>query len=160
MAAISFNLAITQLDAGQFGEAATSAKEATRLDPSRAAILDKFALANVNNAAVSLANSGKTADAVARLECGAAAFPSLAAPLTSQAAYILATDKKPDWKKVAAEADKALALDPTDGRGNYIRGVAAAQQQDQKTAQTYLNKAKSSPAYTSDPALAKQIDDA
>ena len=159
IASIDYNLALTQLDAGQFGEASTSIKETDRLDPSKSAQLDKYAFVTVNNAAVALANSGKVADAVARLESGATAFPSSAGALTSQAAFILATDKKPDWKRVAAEADKALAFDPSDGRGNYIRGVAAAQQQDPKTALSYLNKAKASPAYTSDPALAKQVDD-
>ena len=159
LAMIDFNLAVSQLAAGQFGEAATSSKEAVKLDPSRQAQLDKFALTAINNAAVSLANSGKITDAVSRLESGAAAFPAGAAQLYVQAAYIYATDKKPDWKKVSAEADKGLAIDGTDGRGNYIRGVSAAQLDDPKTAITYLNKAKSSPAYASDAALAKQIDD-
>jgi TonB family protein len=159
MAAIAFNLAVTQFDAGQFGEAATSSKEAVRLDPSKSAQLDKYAFVTVNNAAVALANAGKTADAVARLENGAAQFPTAAGPLMSQAAYIMATEKSPNWKKVGDEADKALAIDPNDGRGNYIRGVSAAQQQDTKAALTYLNKAKASPTYTSDPAFAKQVDD-
>jgi tetratricopeptide (TPR) repeat protein len=160
VAMIDFNLAVSQLAAGQFGEAATTTKEAVKLDPSRQAALDKFAVTAVNNAAVALANQGKIADAVSRLESGATAFPAGAAQLYVQAAYIYATDKKPDWRKVQSEADRALAIDASNGRGNYIRGVAAAQQDDPKTAIPYLNKAKSSTAYTSDAALAKQIDDA
>lgn len=160
LAMIDFNLAVSQLAAGQFGDAATTSKEAVKLDPSRQALLDKYATAAVNNTAVALANQGKIAEAVSRLEAGAASFPAGAAQFYAQSAYIYATDKKPDWKKVQAEADKALALDATNGRGNYIRGVAAAQQDDQKTAMSYLNKAKSSPEYASDAALAKQIDDA
>ena len=159
LAMIGFNLALSQLAAGQFGEAATTSKEVVKLDPSRQVPLDKYAIAAVNNTSVALANQGKIAEAVSRLEAGAAAFPAGAAEFYAQAAYIDATDKKPDWKKVQAEADKALALDPTEGRGNYIRGVAAAQQGDPKTAMSYLNKAKSSPAYASNAALAKQIDD-
>jgi len=160
LASISFNLAVTQLDAGQFGEAATTSREAARLDPTKQVQLDKFAYASVNNAAVALANQGKISEAVSRLESGATAFPSAAASLTAEAAYIMATDKKPDWKAVGAEADKALALDENNGRGNYIRGVSAAQQNDPKEALDYMNKAKASPAYATDPSLAKQIDDA
>ncbi len=160
LGSIAFNLAVTQLDAGQFGEAATTAREAARLDPTKQAQLDKFSYASVNNAAVDLANKGKISDAVGRLESGATAFPSQAGALLAQAAYVLATDKKPDWKKVSDEADKALNADPASGRGNYIRGIASAQQSDQKTAMSYMLKAKSSPAYAADPALAKQIDDA
>ena len=160
VAMIDFNLAVSQLAAGQFGEAATTSKEAVKLDPSRQAALDKFAITAVNNTAVALANQGKIADAVSRLESGATAFPAGAAQLYVQAAFIYATDKKPDWRKVQNEADRALAIDASNGRGNYIRGVAAAQQDDPKTAIPYLNKAKSSAAYTSDAALAKQIDDA
>jgi tetratricopeptide (TPR) repeat protein len=160
VAMIDFNLAVSQLAAGQFGEASTTSKEAIKLDPSRQAALDKFAVTAVNNTAVALANQGKIADAVSRLESGATAFPSGAAQLYVQAAFIYATDKKPDWRKVQSEADRALAIDASNGRGNYIRGVAAAQQDDPKTAIPYLNKAKASAAYTSDAALAKQIDDA
>jgi tetratricopeptide (TPR) repeat protein len=160
LATIGFNLAVTQLDAGQFGEAATTTKEVDRLDPSRAAALDKFAFASINNAAVVLANAGKIPDAVSRLQSGATAFPSAAGPLTSQAAYIMATDKKPDWKKVGDEADKALAINENDGLGNYVRGIAAAQQNDSKDALTYMNKAKASSTYSTDPSLAKKVNDA
>jgi tetratricopeptide (TPR) repeat protein len=160
MGMIVFSLGVAQLGAGQFGEAATSAKDVLRFDPSRQAQLNKFAYATINNTAIELANGGKTADAVARLESAATAFPNFAGPFDAEAAMILATDKKPDWKKVAAEADKALALDPADGLGNYVRGVAAAQQNDAPTALTYLNKAKASSSYSTDANLAKRVDDA
>ena len=157
MLQIDFYLAVAQIDAGQFGEAATTAKDVARLDPARQAQLDKYASATINNTAVALANEGKTDDAVARLESGAA-FPSASGPLTAQASKIMAIDKKPDWKKVGVEADKALAIDPANGLGNYVRAIAAARQDDSKTALVYLNKAKASPAYSTDPDLAKQVD--
>lgn len=158
LATIGFNLAVTQYDAGQFGEGSTTAKDVVRLDPSRKDQLDKFAFASINNTAVSLANDGKVDDAVARLESGATAFPAQAGQFYAQAALILATAKKPAWNKVQMEADKVLAISPADGRGNFYRGIAAAQQQDVRSASTYLNKAKASTAYASDPALAKQVD--
>jgi tetratricopeptide (TPR) repeat protein len=160
LATIGFNLAIAQLDAAAYADAAATERDVARLDPSRRQQLDGFAKAAINNAAVALANQGKIADAVSRLEAGAADFSAIAGALTAQAAYIMATDKKPDWVKIRAEAEKALALDPNDGRADYVAGIAASRLNDPKTALAYMNKAKASPTYGSDSALAKQIDDA
>jgi tetratricopeptide (TPR) repeat protein len=160
MSAISFNLAVAQLSAGQYGEAATTARDVARTDTAASARLDKIAYAAIVNSAIPLANAGHNADAVSRLESGAAAFPKFGGPLTAQAAYIMATDKNPDWDKVKAEAEKALSLDPNEGRADYILGIVYSRKNDVKTTQDYLNKAKGSPTYSSDPALAKQVDDA
>jgi tetratricopeptide (TPR) repeat protein len=160
MLAIEFNLAVAQLNAGQYGEAATTARDIYRDDVDLTAKLDKFAFVAVTNAAIPLANAGNIPASVSRLESGATAFPHEAGALTGEAAYIMASDKKPDWDKIKAEADKALALDPTDGRANFVLGIQAAQKSDGKTALDYMNKAKGSPAYSSDPGLAKQINDA
>lgn len=160
LATIDYNLAIAQLDAGQYGEAATSAAVVARYDTARRAQLDRFALAAYNNSAVSMANDGKIADAVSRLEAGAAAFPAVGGTLTAEAAYIMATDKNPDWSKVRAEAVKALALDPTNAKADYVAGIASARLSDPKTALDYMNKAKAAPGYGTDAGLAKQIDDA
>lgn len=158
--AIEFNLAVAQLDAGQYGEAATTARDIYRDDVDLTAKLDKFAYVSVTNAAIPLANGGNIPAAVSRLESGATAFPHDAGALTGEAAYIMATDKKPDWDKIKAEADKALAIDPNEGRADFVLGIQAAQKSDPKTALDYMKKAKASSAYGSDPGLAKQIDDA
>ncbi len=160
LAAIVFNLAVAQLDAGQYADAAATAKIVARYDPARRTQLDRFAAAAYNNSAVDLANGGNIPDAVARLETGAGDFPANAGALTAEAAYIMATAKNPDWGKVRAEADKALAAEPTNGRASYVGAIAASRLNDSKAALAYLNKAKSSPAYGSDAALTKQIDDA
>jgi tetratricopeptide (TPR) repeat protein len=157
---ISYNLAVAQLDAGQYGEAATSAKQVAGSDTALSAQLNKFAYTDIVNAAVPLANAGKISDAVSRLESGAAAFPSNGGTLLAEAAYIMALDKKPDWDKIQAEAEKALALDPNAGRADYLLGLRASQKQDPKSALDYMNKAKSTTAYGSDPGLAKMVDDA
>jgi tetratricopeptide (TPR) repeat protein len=156
--ALSYSLAQAQLAAGQFGEAATSAKDVARLDTTVSNQLTKDEFVAVMNPAIALANAGKIAESVSRLESGAAAFPANAGALTAQAAYIMATDKKPDWDKIKAEAEKALALDPNSGRANYILGIVASQKQDPKTALDYMNKAKATPDYSSDASLAKMID--
>ncbi len=160
MSTLAFTLAVAQIDAGQFGEAAQTAKDLYRNDTSRSAQLDKYAYTAAMNAAITLANAGQNPNAISRLESGAAAFPNDAAALTAEAAYIMAIDKKPDWDKVKAEAQKALDLDPNAGKADFVLGVVASQKNDPKTALDYMNKAKASPAYGSDPSLAKQINDA
>jgi tetratricopeptide (TPR) repeat protein len=160
LATVDYNLAIAQLDAGHFDDAATTAAAVSRYDAGRRTQLDRFAAAAYNNSAVSLANAGKIPDAVSRLESGAAAFPATGGTLTAEAAYIMATDKNPDWGKVRAEAVKALALDPSNARAAYVAGIASARLNDPKAALDYVNKAKAAPGYGSDAALAKQIDDA
>jgi tetratricopeptide (TPR) repeat protein len=157
---LAFTLAVAQLHAGLFGEAATTAKDVARIDTARSTQLDKFAYVDVMEAGITLANAGKTADSVSRLEAGAGYFPNDAAALTAEAAYIMAIDKKPDWDRVKAEATKALALDPNEGKADFVLGYAAAQKQDPKTALDYMTKAKASPTYGTDARLAKQIDDA
>jgi tetratricopeptide (TPR) repeat protein len=160
MLTLAFTLAIAQLDAGQFGEASTTARDVSRSDTARSAQIDKFAYAAVMDSAITLANGGKIPDAVSRLESGAAAFPNNGGAFTAEAAYIMATDKKPDWDRVKAEANKALAIDPKSGKADYVLGVAASQKNDPKTVLDYMNKAKASPTYGSDPAFAKLVDDA
>ena len=53
-----------------------------------------------------------------------------------------------------------MALDPNAGKADFVLGVVASQKSDTKTAVDYFNKAKATPAYGSDPSLAKQINDA
>jgi hypothetical protein len=84
--------------------------------------------------------------------------PKYAVQLYGNAATILASDTKPDWKVVKAEADKALTIDPNDARSNYVAGVALANDKDTKDALTYLNKAQASAKTGNDADLSKQID--
>jgi hypothetical protein len=160
LGAIAFQLAVAQVDAGQYGEAATTGRELARTDSAASARLDKIAYVSIVDAAIPLANGGHNAEAVSRLESGAASFPNSAAALYAQAAVVLATDKKPDWSKVQTEAEKALSIDPNEGRADYILGIAASRKSDVKATLNFLNKAKGSPTYSSDPAFAKQVDDA
>ncbi len=60
-----------------------------------------------------------------------------------QAANVLSSGKTPDWKKVKAEADKALAIDPNEPRANFVAGVAVANSAgDKAVAIALLQKAK------------------
>jgi tetratricopeptide (TPR) repeat protein len=84
----------------------------------------------------------KIGDAVTALERGATEVPTRAASFYSTAAYYMSTDPKADWKKVQAEAGKALAVDPNNARANFVNGVALANQGDNAGAIASLQKAK------------------
>jgi len=159
LSAIEFNLAIAQLNTGAFEAAAATAKDVARLDPLNAPKLQQAEYVAVSNGAIASANAGKIAEAVAAFEAGAATFPADAANFYGQAAFVMLTDKTPDYKKLKAEADKSLALDPTNGRALFVSAFVAAQAGDGKTAIADMNRAKTSPLYATDASFAKQVDD-
>jgi tetratricopeptide (TPR) repeat protein len=159
LATIEFSLAVAQYNTGAYDQGSVSAKDVVRLDPSQQAKLDQAAFVAVSNDAIGLANAGKVGDAVARFENGAVLFPSSAGAFYGQAAYIMLTQKSPDYKQLKAEADKALAIDPTNGKALFVNAFVAANGGDTKTAIADMTKAKASPAYSSDPGFAKQVDD-
>ncbi len=96
METLAFTLAVAQINAGQFGEAAQTAKDLYRNDTTRSGQLDKYAYSAVMDAAITLANAGRIPESVARLESGATAFPNDAGALIGEASYIMAIDKKPE----------------------------------------------------------------
>ena len=100
--------------------------------------------------------AGKRDDAVADLENAARAVPARAVALYVQATNILSGGLSPDWKRVKAEADKALAIDPNDASANYVAGIALANQGDRSGAIPYLQKAKANAG--PDAALGAQIE--
>jgi tetratricopeptide (TPR) repeat protein len=159
LANIEFSLAIAQLNSGAYDAAAATAKDVIRLDPLQQAKLQQAEYVAVANEAIGLANAGKLPEAIAAFEAGATTFPASAGNFYSQSAYIMLTAKTPDYRKVKAEADKALAADPTNGRALFVNAIVASQAGDQKTALADMNKAKTSPLYGSDASFAKQVDD-
>jgi tetratricopeptide (TPR) repeat protein len=159
LANIEFSLAIAQLNSGAYDAAATTAKDVMRLDPLQQPKLQQAEYVAVANDAIGLANAGKIPEAIAAFDAGATVFPASAANFYSQAAYIMLTVKTPDYKKVKAEADRALAADPANGRALFVNAIVASQAGDQKTALADMNKAKTSPLYAGDASFAKQVDD-
>jgi tetratricopeptide (TPR) repeat protein len=111
-----------------------------------------------NDKANALLTAGDHKGAAEQLDAGASAAPKYAVKLYGNAAMILASDAKPDWKAVKSEADKALSIDPNDARSNYVAGVALANDKNTKDALTYLNKAQAAAKTGNDPDLSKQID--
>lgn len=157
LAIIETNLTAAYMGAGQSDKGLAQAKEVTRLDPSVTQTGDLIAQ-YYNDKATALVKAGDRKGAADQLDAGAAAVPKYAVQLYGNAATILASDTKPDWKVVKAEADKALAIDPNDARSNYVAGVALANDKDTKDALVYLNKAQASAKTGTDADLSKQID--
>jgi len=159
LTSVEFNLAIAQLNSGAYDAASATAKDVAQLDPLQAPKLQQAEDVAISNDAIASANAGKLDAAVAKFEAGATVFPALAGEFYGQAAFIMLTAKSPDYKKLKAEADKALALDPTNGRALFVDAFVSANVGDNKAALSYMNKAKLSPLYASSASFAKQVDD-
>ena len=141
MNAIDSGLVTAYLFGGQTDKGIALAKDVKRRDPSNTRV-DEAMAGYYNQQATTAMQAGKKDQAVAMLEAGAQAVPSRAAALYLQAANILSSGTSPDWKKVKAEADKALALDPNEGHANFIAGVALANSGDKTGAIPLIQKAK------------------
>ncbi len=155
--AIDASLATSYVFGGQTDKGLALAKAIKQRDPSNTRVDDTLA-SYYNQQAVAAAKAGKTEDAVTNLENAAKIVPSRSVVLYVQAANLLAQPEKPDWKRVKAEVDKALAVDGNDARANYVAGIALANSGDAKGAIAFLNKAKANAG--SDISLSADIDTA
>lgn len=153
--AIDASLATSYIFGGQADKGVALARALKQRDPSNTRVDDTLA-AYYNQQAAAAAQAGKKDEAVLNLENAAKAVPSKAVVLYVQAANVLASGTTPDWKRVKAEADKALAVDANDAKANYIAGIALANQSDSKGAIPFLQKAKANVG--SDAALSAEID--
>jgi len=153
--AIDASLATSYIFGGQVDKGVALAKALKARDPSNTRVDDTLA-AYYNGQAVAAMQAGKKEEAVADLENAAQAVPSRAVVLYVQAANVLAQGDKPDWKRVKAEADKALAINANDPRANYVAGIALANSGDSKGAIPLLQKAKANAG--SDAELNGEID--
>lgn len=91
--------------------------------------------------------------------------PEVAVTADTQAAFLVTKTQKPDYKKMQAYADKAIALKPDDAQANYAEGVALtgqwAQSHDdaqKKKALDTLNHADSLAKTAGNEALALSIE--
>ena len=155
--AIDASLATSYVFGGQADKGIALAQQIKRRDPSNTRVDDTLA-SYYNQQAVAAMTAGKKDEAVADLENAAKIVPSRSVVLYVQAANVLSQGDKPDWKRVKAEVDKALAVDPNDARANYVAGIALANQGDGKGAIPFLQKAKANAG--SDTSLNADIDTA
>jgi tetratricopeptide (TPR) repeat protein len=154
------NLGTAYAGDGQIDKAIEIAKQVQALDPSVNNVGD--AIANVVIQKANAASSqGDYLGAAHLLDAAAPAVGKSAAMFYGSAAMDTLRAPKPDYKAVKAEADKALAIDPSDVVANYAAGFALAQQSDIKGANTYFVRAQTAVkngAKVADPSLPAKID--
>ncbi|HEY0392947.1 MAG TPA: tetratricopeptide repeat protein [Candidatus Elarobacter sp.] len=153
--AIDASLATSYIFGGQADKGIALARALKQRDPSNSRVDDTLA-AYYNQQAADAVKAGKKDEAVASLENAAKVIPSRAVVLYVQAANVLSQGTTVDWKRVKAEADKALAVDGNDARANYVAGIAVANGGDAKSAIPLLQKAKANAG--SDASLNADID--
>jgi TonB family protein len=157
--AIDTALATAYVFGGQTDKGIALAQDVKRRDPSNTHVDDALT-AYYNQQATAAVQAGKSDQAVATLESGAHAVPSRAVAMYTYAANVIAGAAKTSdaWKKVKAEADKALAIDPNNAQANFVSGIALANSGDKTGATAALQKAKANVGSDSD--LSGKIDTA
>ncbi len=148
---INLDVALMQayLKLGDVANATTIGNDIKTLDPTSKAPARAIGNSYLS-AAVASEQSGDYTGAIPSLDQAAAAGdPDIAVTAYSRAALDLARATKPDYVKVKAYADKAIALKPDDALANYVEAVAMAGQwayishkdADKTAAKDYANKA-------------------
>jgi TonB family protein len=109
-------------------DAQAMATQIKQLDPSSTAGAQAMAasLIKAGNAAV---EAKETATALADFDQAAAqGDPSVAVTANTLAAFAIARGEKPDYKRMQAYAEKALAVKPNDAAANFAEGIALTAQ--------------------------------
>jgi TonB family protein len=150
---------------GDQQDAATLAAEIKQLDPS--STLPGRVLGNTYlKMGVDAATAQKYDDAFKYYEMAAAqGDPEVAVTADTEAAFLVTKTSKPDYKKMQAYADKAIAAKPDDAQANFAEGIALtgqwAQSHDdaqKKKALDVLNHADSLAKTAGNEALALSIE--
>jgi tetratricopeptide (TPR) repeat protein len=138
---ITANLIAAYAESGQIDKAVALLPEMKQLDPENVVALSHVTdyYAKKAQAATS---AGKTSEAIDWYEKGASYGGPLAHSMYTNEAVLLAQGTHPDWIRVKAAADKALALDTNDARANLAVGIALMQQRKGSEAVNYLQKAE------------------
>lgn len=139
--AIDASLATSYIFGGQAEKGLALALALKKRDPAGTRVDDTLA-AYYNGQALNAVRVGNREHAVTVLETAATTVPARAVVLYVQAANVLAGGTPADWKRVKAEVDKALAIDPSDARANYVAGVSLANGGNSAAAMPYLRKAQ------------------
>ena len=157
-AQVDANLMSAYLAAGKPDMAKPLATEIGQLDPGSKTAQNVFANYYVKQAQDASA-AGKAAIAAGLYEQAAAAAPSQAVTLYGSAALAYLNAKPdPDNARAKADAEKALALDPSNAAANYALGISYANQSGHKDdALKYLKLADASVQKSSDTTLAPAI---
>lgn len=104
------------------------AAEIKKLDPNSTAASTVIG-SHLLKAGVTAQNAKDNATALKDYEEAAAqGSPEVAATANEQAAFLIASETHPDYAKMQAYADKAVALKPNDPQANFAEGIALAGQ--------------------------------
>jgi tetratricopeptide (TPR) repeat protein len=142
IASIDLNLEQALIGAGKFDDAKKLAPEITQLDPSRTTASQNVLAQYYSDAGTAKVNAKSYADAATLYEQAAADVPSFASQFYTSASFMyLQLVPKPDNAKAKADADKAIAADPSNAKANYAAGIALANDGKSNDALTYLKKA-------------------
>ena len=103
--------------------------------------------------------AGKFAEGATAYEQAATAAPSQAVSSYVGVAFAyLKMKPNPSNEKAKSDADRALALDPTNAQANFAAGLALAQSGKSKDALAYLEKADASAKSGNDASLTAAIE--
>lgn len=140
---ISGYLTLAYFRAGQLDDGTTAMQDTLKLDPGNKTVVNAAFNAYAGSAQQQ-AQSGNTAAAAGMLEKAAGSIPQLAGQFYTRAAgLILAGTGKADNARALADANKAIAADPSSAEANYYAGVASANMQQYKDATAFMQKAQS-----------------
>jgi TonB family protein len=114
--------------------------------------------AGLYNEAVAVAKTDLNAALTDLDQAAAAGDPQTAVTANTEAALLIGNSPKPDYKRMQAYAEKALAVSPNDDKANYLEGVALTGQGMKKQAQAALEKADQEAKAAGDDALSLTIE--
>ncbi len=151
---------------GDGANAAVIAAEIKKLDPSSTVPGRVIGAALLQQARDQ--RTAKAYDAAVKLydQAAAAGDPLVAVTANAEAAFTLQSEPKPDYAKVKAYADKAIALNPDDALANYAEAVAYTgmfftvthKDADKVSANSYAQKAITAARKAGNEGLALQIE--
>lgn len=153
------------LGAGDQAQAEQTANEIKRLDPGNTVVARVMGNHYLSLGGIAL-KAGKTDEALADFDKAAAVGdPAVTVTAYLQSAFAISGESKPDYAKMKAYADKALAMQPASPQANFAEGIALAGEwatggnaDIKKQAQAYLSKADDEAKAAGDSALATQIE--
>jgi len=104
-------------------------------------------------------DAGDTAKALAYFDQAAAVGdPTIAVTANTEAAFTIGQGSKPDYKRMQAYAEKALAIKPNDAQANFAEGIALTGQSQKQKASDALQKADQQAKADGNEALSLQIE--
>lgn len=146
-------------------DAQTIAAQIKQLDPSSTAGSQAMAVSLIKSGNVAV-DAKDTTTALSDFDQAAASGdPKLAVTANTLAAFAIARGAKPDYKRMQAYAEKALAVNPDDAAANFAEGIALTAQWSsshddatKKKASDALDKADQEAKTEGNEALALQIE--